>query len=235
MTDVDVDVVVRRRSTRKRRAQWREQLDLSLRASRASGDNPMVPVKSRGGQPSHKRFASSQSAHTSHASGEMHARFCSECGHKFTSDRHKFCVNFGTKRDVEEQAMSSSQTAEETLLSLTASTKTTMQAENSCAATAEKSCAATAEKSGAGATNVENSGETNAEKSGAAAAENSGAATAENAGAARLQPQYLRCGWRVCGDKFIAPDDKQFTCRKKAAKYHNKNIPKLEPQRKDNW
>ena len=46
---------------------------------------------------------------------------------------------------------------------------------------------------------------------------------------------YLRCGWQDLGEKWIAPDGTEFTDREKAAKYHNKTVQKLEPQRKDGW
>lgn len=57
--DVGVDVVVsqsRRRSSRKRRSHeaWKRTLEMSVRTSRANGDSIVVPVKIKGGQPSHK-------------------------------------------------------------------------------------------------------------------------------------------------------------------------------------
>ena len=47
----------KRRSNRKRRSTetWRHTLEMTVRASRASGDSEKVPVECLGGQPSHKK------------------------------------------------------------------------------------------------------------------------------------------------------------------------------------
>ena len=45
----------------------------------------------------------------------------------------------------------------------------------------------------------------------------------------------LRCGWSIVEGSYIAPDGTSFKNRKKASQYHNQNIPKLEPARKDGW
>ena len=52
----DVDVVVRR-SGRKRRAAWRETLEMSIRTSRSKGDSEKIVVKNLGGRPTHKKTA----------------------------------------------------------------------------------------------------------------------------------------------------------------------------------
>ena len=50
----DVEVKIRR-SSRKRRSDWKETLSLSVRASRAKAGDSTIPVRTRGGQPSHKK------------------------------------------------------------------------------------------------------------------------------------------------------------------------------------
>lgn len=47
---------------------------------------------------------------------------------------------------------------------------------------------------------------------------------------------FLRCGWQLLHDGlYIAPDGKKFSNRADASKYHNKDVAKLEPARKDGW
>ena len=46
----------------------------------------------------------------------------------------------------------------------------------------------------------------------------------------------LRCGWTITTrGKFVSPDGKTFSCRKQAARYYNKNVARLEPERQDGW
>ena len=54
MASSDLDVVLRR-SGRKRNAEWRDTMELSIRASRSKGTSDTIPVSSRGGRPSHKK------------------------------------------------------------------------------------------------------------------------------------------------------------------------------------
>jgi hypothetical protein len=48
--------------------------------------------------------------------------------------------------------------------------------------------------------------------------------------------RFLRCGWAINVDgSYIAPDGRRFSTRDEAAKYHNCDVVKLEPARKDSW
>ena len=94
-----------RRSGRKRRANWREEMDLRVRSSRARGDGDLVPVKSRGGRPTHRKKCKAKSAVTR---SKRRTRFCSNCGFKFISVDANFCANCGTKRTILESSDSES-------------------------------------------------------------------------------------------------------------------------------
>ena len=50
------------------------------------------------------------------------------------------------------------------------------------------------------------------------------------AGRPMLKLTKLRCGWEITEEHFIAPDGKKFTDRKKASKYYNAEVAKLEPE-----
>ena len=249
MTDCEedvVDVVVRRRSTRKKRRHWRQELDLSVRTSRSSGLSETIPVNSRGGQPAHKRRARKLPEDNDHDQPEQNTRrqpFCGECGHKFIETTHKFCTECGTKREFNSSTQRASSAAESMAVEMEPST---------CAAaeTAETaSCSSNIQHSvhqrqrdphspsqcESAAASDASAGENNTTPEITCAPAETMAKAPVEAVLANKRPKYLRCGWRIIQGKFVSPDGKRFACRKEASRYHNKNIPKLEPQRKDNW
>ena len=55
-------------------------------------------------------------------------------------------------------------------------------------------------------------------------------------GSRTKKKRFLRCGWQIdVDDSYIAPDGRRFGVRDEAAKYHNCDVAKLEPARKDGW
>ena len=212
-----VDVYLRR-SGRKRRANWRETLQLSVRASRArAGDDEKIAVRSLGGKPSHKKKDNQQSKPVV----RKRLQFCGNCGHKHSSETANFCCACGKKRPANAitaiTPASSSATSSATENSATAITCTTTNSEiqstaNSATATTlatENSATATSAK-----TTTQNP---------------------RGRPAKVCKKKILQCGWIAVDDGFVAPDGKKFSTRKKASLYFNNNIPKLEPARKDGW
>ena len=95
MLNDEINVTVRR-SGRKRRADWRETLQLSVRASEARGHSDSVEVSSLRGQPSCKKNkpASTKRKKT------VRLPFCSNCGRKHDSEAANFCTKCGRRRST---------------------------------------------------------------------------------------------------------------------------------------
>ena len=200
-----------RRSKRKRREGWRQTLDLSIRTSRARGDGDVFEVKSRGGQPSHKR-------------GQTLARlpFCSSCGFGFGDDTQNFCPSCGTKRATKATSTTATESPPQILDTATESSAPSTEARGAEKQTcASKEQPASAEKQSC----AEQSSSVTAKKN----------TVANRRGRKNLKVR-LRCGWVVVeGQSYTAPDGTTFANRKEASQYHNKNVAKLEPQRQDGW
>ena len=200
-----------RRSGRKRRANWREEMDLRVRSSRARGDGDLVPVKSRGGRPTHRKKCKAKSAVTR---SKRRTRFCSNCGFKFISVDANFCANCGTKRTILESSDSESDDSVDE--------STSDESEGGSVASTDKGAAS------ASASACEDNGEAS-----------SSGHQVQKAGRPKSQLHRLRCGWSVCQENgtrtYVAPDGTRFKDRAKASQYHNEKVPKLEPMRQDGW
>jgi len=117
MSTSDIDVVLRRSGRKKRHVEdWRETLQMTIRASRASGDSDRIPVASVGGTPSHKSKRRSNDRNDSQSdeqqSTEGRMPYCSNCGHEHGADSN-FCPRCGTPREPA-PAPSETTTSEET-------------------------------------------------------------------------------------------------------------------------
>ena len=215
MASSNVDVVLRRSKRKRRRgSEWRETLKMTIRASRAKGDSDKISVASLGGRPSH--VAREQASSDESEEEPKRMAFCGNCGHKHAPES-RFCTNCGSKREsipvVSKQQRKSSPDSAET---------TSNDADVKNLSTAVVLDKATRGKP---SDDVVNDSAT-------------ASASVVHDKAKRGRPSNcnkLRCGWSVEGNTFIAPDGVKFQSRKEASTYWNKDIPKLEPARQDNW
>ena len=210
MSTSDINVVLRRSGRRKRRVEdWRETLQMTIRASRASGDSDLIPVESVGGTPSHRSRSNDSDRNDSQSdeqrSTEGRMPYCSKCGHEHAADSN-FCPRCGKPREPapskpREPAPSETTTSEETPACKRARVRPEITDTDSATNRAD-------------------------------------IVAMDSTTAGRGRPsklEKLRCGWSKIGSTFVAPDGEKFQDRKQASKYFNKNVPKLEPARQDGW
>lgn len=219
MASSNVDVVLRRSGRKRRRgSEWRETLKMTIRASRAKGNSDKIPVASLGGRPSH---VAREQPFSDESDEEPQRRmaFCGNCGHKHAPES-RFCTNCGSKREnisvVSKQQRKSSPDGAET---------TSNDAVVKDSSTANASVVLDKATRGRPSHDVVKDSST-------------ASASVVLDKTKRGRPSNcnkLRCGWSVVGNTFIAPDGVKFQSRKEASTYWNKDVPKLEPARQDNW
>ena len=79
---------------KRRRSEWEQTIQMSIRTTRATGTCEQIPVQTRGGQPAHNKHAKTKSQPT------KLVPFCAACGWRHTNVAAIFCVQCGTKRDL---------------------------------------------------------------------------------------------------------------------------------------
>ena len=210
MTDdkVESEHFVLRRSTRSKRSrdEWEQQLVMSVRTSRSRGDSEFIPVLSRGGQPSHKQVAEAEVAED-------------RTQPKQALTPKPYCVKCGWKflQGTDKFCCE-------------CGTPRTFVQEQVVTAPASlvEPAPETRRASSVPATPVVDLTSTPAATA---------TVKAQNAIAGRkYKKRRFRSGWYVSEEgKFIAPDETVFDTRKEASAYHNVNVPKLEPRRRDGW
>ena len=153
-----------------------------------------------------------------------------ECGHKHLSPG-KFCRKCGHRRPGVHMSVETTASVEATSSAeATTSVEATVSAEGNACAEATASAEATV------SAEVTASAEAGTSADASTSAEATASAEATGSVGRPSKVKRFRSGWILLEDQtFIAPDGTKFATRNKASKYFNKNVTRLEPERKDGW